>query len=113
MSTYQQYLKTLRRVPDDEILSVATREMEMTDGKTCLCGWVIREHIARITGQAPEDVYPYNDAADFGEAWSPDERCAEFFGGSRAEWNALYEGVYKEPAPLIERAFVERVLECV
>ena len=99
------YLTTLRRVPADIILSVATRDINLDDGNTCVCGWVIREAFARR-----DNV----DAEDTGKKlWWVSVKCPDEFGGEYDEWDAIYMGVTDKRAPLIERAFVERVLECV
>lgn len=121
MSDYKDYLKTLRRVPDEIILSVATRNLKLAEGASCLCGWAVREAIARIRQTDPVHVFFESGNGD---------RCATLFGGTEDEWQAIYHGVADDPQcydwttgryvpnegcrlPEIERAFVERVLECV
>ena len=103
-SDWMPYLTTLRRVPADIILSVATRDINLRDANTCVCGWVIREAIARRDNVDAEDA--------FSDAFHADA-CRAAFGDTGDEWDAIYFGVSYECAPLIERAFVERVLECV
>jgi hypothetical protein len=104
MSTTADYLKTLRRIPDDVILSVATRDLELDHAQTCLCGWAVREAIARASGIADADMVEV-----FGITW----KCQDAFGGSSDEWADIFWGVVGGPASEIECAFVERVLEAV
>lgn len=105
MSTYRQYLTTLRRVPDDIVLATAARDLEPDISDRCLCGWFVREQIARMTGQsADEQDVSFDNTVP---------TCVESFGGSASEWEAIFYGVARDDAPLIERAFVERVLEAV
>jgi hypothetical protein len=105
---YTKYLKTLRRIPDDIILDVAARDLDLNSGNRCICGWVIRDLIASTTGSAPEDTAAY----DFdGGPFAPSDRCRASFGGSKDEWDAVYFGVGVDPA--VELAFVHRVKEAV
>lgn len=110
MSTYRQYLDTLRRVPDDIILSVATREMDMGDGETCLCGWFVKEQVGRILNVDPADVDPYDDAPD-ATAFAPNDKAWQLFGGDDLDWYRLYNNAAWDTD--VERAFVARVLEAV
>jgi hypothetical protein len=106
MSTYRQYLNTLRRVPDDIVLAVATRNVEPLFSDRCLCGWFVREQVEQMTGSSADEMdLPYS-------ATIP--RCIESFGGTEAEWYRLFRDIYPEPTGAsVERAFVERVLEAV
>lgn len=120
------YLKTLRRIPDNIVLSLATRNFEMTNPASCLTGWALREAVGALRGQPAEDV-PGNQYL-----W---ESCSEQFGGTDDEWRRIFDGVCcagdsekKNSAgycmgcgggdthghlPLIEEAFARRVAECV
>lgn len=111
MTTYQTYLTTLRRVPDDIVLSVATREMEMSSGETCLCGWFVKEQVGRLLNMDPEAVDPFADVPGI-RAFSPNYKASEMFGGGWEEWSSLYNGAEWDTSA-VEEAFVERVLECV
>lgn len=99
------YLRTLRRIPGPIILSVATREIVPNDSEACICGWGIREYLARASQRDAADVIPYNEVSTIVEA------CAEKFGGSQYEWGRLFHGVIDRDAALIEEAFVDRVME--
>lgn len=101
MSTARTYLKTLRRIPDDIVLSMATREINPYDNATCVCGWAIREAIARTVGA---------DAANVTAPMFADARCAERFGGSDDEWFHLFDNIQYEPE-VVESAFARRVME--
>lgn len=113
-----------RRVPDDIILSVASREFEMGDNASCVCGWIVREAVARLRNVAAEMV----DLSDTimlpngEEFYLSKEGCHMIFGGSRLGWEEIFHGVtgisdfdptYEgNPAvPDIERAFMNRVME--
>lgn len=96
-----QYLETLRRVPDDVILSVATREFDMPNPRTCLCAWLVREQLAQ----------QHDTAADDEVGWAIDEKV--LFGGTSSEWAEIYVGVLDRRLPAIELAFVDRVAEAV
>ena len=118
MSTpeYLPYLETLRRLPDDVVLDMATREFDMVWGHLCLCGWAMRAALSRANGKAPDEF----GAVDVG---SPVHGLVEKFGGTVAEWSAIYWGVtpvmestyYDDPLSGhimdIELAFVYRVEE--
>lgn len=128
MKRYRTYLKTLRRVPDDVILAVAGRPLNLGDGESCLCGWFVREALARIRSVDATEIRGVEDGT------TSYERCTDLYGGSQTEWYDIYAGVADEAEesrynwttgttetfpnpdyrlPDIERAFVERMLECV
>lgn len=103
MSATAKYLKTLRRIPDDIVLSVATREIVDISPSQCVCGWAIRESIARAANMPAEEVI-----VTFPVTW----RCENAFGGTDEEWSAIFLGICDEAqAPRIEAAFVIRVME--
>lgn len=104
------YLKTLRRVPDDVILATASREFDMGDATTCICGWVLRESLARMTNKRADDVDQYDYLpSEYGTV----PRCVSRFGGGEEEWTNIFDGVGDARFPAIELAFVDRVLEAV
>lgn len=108
MSAYQQYLKTLRRVPDDVILALGTREFEMDDGPTCLCGWIVKETLEKLKG-----IGLKLKEVEF-DSWDTGNSCQRLYGGSYGEWQDIFGGVTEEDNfPNIERAFVNRVIEAV
>ena len=105
-SDYLPYLKTLRRIPDDIVLAIASREIDVNNRDTCICGWALRENIARSLDKAADDVE--------NPSWSTSVACADAFGGYVDEWSDVFLGVMDTPTvSLIEAAFVERVLEAV
>ena len=96
------YLNLLRRIPDDVIRSMATREYDMDDAMRCVCGWAVRDDLLRAIGR--DDEWLYN----------PVGRCVDAFGGSLDEWDDIYHGVLNpERIPDIEKAFVQRLDEAV
>lgn len=101
------YHATLRRVPDDIILAVGSREIDMGDGNTCVCGWVIREHIARLTAAAPESIDAY---ANYGTDGNPRRKCTDAFGGTDEEWSRVYLAPSWKIADL-EIALAQRIKE--
>jgi hypothetical protein len=100
-------LNTLRLIPDDVILDMATRTFNMDQSQTCIVGWALRD----MLGQ-PHITY----------SWRAIDDAVETFGGTVDEWYNLYIGVCHflprgwsdEPyLPEIELAFVQRVDEAV
>jgi hypothetical protein len=107
------HLDTLRRVPDDVILAVASRELGMHDSNACLCGWIVREAVARLADCAPEDVYVYDDRTVrlTGED-TVLRSCVKLFGGDRRAWRDIFVGTtMSDRLPDIEVAFTQRVAE--
>ena len=103
---YLPYLKTLRLIPRDAILDMATRQFNMTDPTSCVCGWAIREHLALSTGVSVEDASAYSGAG----YWA---NVSEMLGGTTNEWADIFNGVTNRVTlPAIEEAFTRRVMEC-
>lgn len=103
------YLKTLRRVPDDIILSVATRRIVPISPEACICGWVLRESLARMANTDAAHVDPYANSNA-----SVVSGCTEQFGGEWQDWDNIFCGIgTRRAGEDIEFAFVDRVLECV
>jgi hypothetical protein len=104
MSTYQPYLTTLRRIPADIVLALGARDIEPQSVQRCLCGWAVREAIARAADLPAETIHSHTIIT----------ACVKQFGGGREEWSDIFYGVLRpNTMPAIERAFVERVLESV
>lgn len=116
-----EYFHTLMRVPRDVILAVVAREILLGDGDTCVCGWVLREAIARCAKLAAEQVAVSNrldrqlaercnipSSTSLGDVPA---LCAAMFGGSTGEWKLIYYGVIDTAAIVrdIELAFMARV----
>lgn len=99
-----QFLTTLRRIPDDVILSMATRPIDLRNAYECVCGWAAREAVARERGVS---------ADEFRDTWVvPD--LIRLMGGDQREWSRVNGAVENyESGDALEDAFVERVLECV
>ena len=97
---------TLDRIPDDVALAIGLRvfdEDALSSDQACICGWAIRESIAREVGRDAEDI-------DFvGEIVNG---CVGRFGGELRDWVHIFLGVeYDDDAPLIEEALFDRVME--
>lgn len=103
---YLPYLKTLRRIPKDVRLSMATREFWMFVGWACVCGWAVRDAVLAATGE--ESVHP----AIVGHEGDWLGATRKTFGGTRREWQRIYSGVCDDKtAPAIETAFTIAVME--
>lgn len=107
------YLKTLRRIPDDVVLAVATRDLDLENPQRCLCGWVIREQLAAMNGVAAEKKKAGIPSSEWGD-FDVVEHAVELFGGTYKAWDDIFIGVVRDwHAPLIEEAFTLRVMEAV
>jgi hypothetical protein len=104
MSTTEKYLTTLRRIPDDIILSIASREVVPIQCSQCICGWGAREALARVRGVDADDILRV-DGFEF-ETW---KTCHQVFGGEVNEWCDVFTDIYSGPD--VEDAFVTRVME--
>ena len=103
----QTYLDTLRNVPDGIILNAAGKTFDLNHPDRCICGWVLREAIAALKDIPVRAV----SVTTMSRATVP-EQCSRIFGGTVAEWDAIYHGV-TDPTrvKVIENAFYERVRE--
>lgn len=100
-------LQLLRRVPDDIILALGCREFDMGDGDCCICGWAVREALARVRSVAAEQIM-----GDDGWDCRAYSTCAALFGGSEEDWRRLYYDVDNPwKLPDIEAAFAQRLNE--
>lgn len=99
------YRRTLDRIPDDIVLAIATRlsDETMIDGDMCICGWAIREAVAREVQKDAVDV----SWRDYGAVR---RECVERFGGTYGEWNDIFLGVCNDERPLIEAALMDRIM---
>lgn len=111
-----RFLRTLRRIPDEVVLSVATREMDMGSYQSCLCGSAVREYLVAFNDE--QDFYHASSIGPNYELTS--EHSARLFGGTWQEWHAVFAGVDPASAesdgvsfelPNIEEAFTLRVME--
>ena len=108
------YLRALRQIPADIRLSLLTRDIEVGCGTSCVCGWAIREAIARSNPlMSAESADPYDDPdQEDGVFWqTPYHRCeVRFDGVSLEEWRKLYEGADTDTAN-VEEAFAIAIAE--
>jgi hypothetical protein len=103
-----RYLATLRRIPDDVILSMATRPINLNSAAECVCGWAAREIVARQQNIDAEDAAPFDPTGVLADTLGDD--AADWWG----EWSRINgAGPGEESGDELEEAFVERVLECV
>lgn len=104
---YRRVLRTLRRIPVDIRLELATREFDMFDGQKCLVGTAVRAGLARAQNPATEDVNSDSVYDDPNEA-------VKLFGGTERRWGEIYSGVMEpDTFPIIERAFTNALLETI
>jgi hypothetical protein len=107
-----RFLKTLRRVPDDIILSTIARDLDLNDANSCLCGTFMREKICQMKDVAFERTSSGEMHSTTG--MKVPGMCALLFGGTKEEWDDVFMGVtYESDAPLIEEALMRRVDEAV
>lgn len=109
---YLPYLKTLRRIPDDIILSMATRNFDMLVPNVCLCGWAWREALDHASKEKRAALTVGDDTAmRFDSVWCyTDNGCRKAFGGTSAEWSSIYGDA---DMPVVETAFTVRLEEAV
>jgi len=118
------YRNLFDRLPDEIVLDMATRDLDMESHNACVCGWALR--LALQNGAAAEDI-TLTDSLDWNrpihpfvvEHAGPDVRwhacavpaaLAVKVGGSPEEWQELFAGVLEAAEmPLIELAFVDCV----
>lgn len=100
------FYTTLCYLPDDVVLDIATREMDMGDHKTCLCGWALRAIVAKVQQVTTERAEPPYGSIVGG--------LAKRVGGTQSEWNDIFIGVCDDEKLLkIELAWVYRVDDAV
>lgn len=105
MKTAAEFLTTLRLIPDDVILSMATRDIDLPDAWMCVCGWAAREVVARQRNV---------DAAEVGGVFVTPLLANELGGDEYTEWLPInHAWCYPGQPEALEEAFVDRVLECV
>ncbi len=104
MSAPETYLDTLRRIPDDIILAIGAQDFDECSFERCVCGWALRERLARELNVEPESVKA--------EIFTVPGRCSELFSGDYTEWHALFQGAMMDTLN-VETAFVDRLNEIV
>ena len=111
--TYLDYLQTFRRLPDDVVLAVAGREIDPGSPQRCLCGWAIREALARELNLPASEIDPYEYVYRPPMAGINGE-LAKRYGGRVEEWHNIFSGIVLPGSEAdVELAFTTRVLECV
>lgn len=112
--TIAQYLKTLRRLPDDVVLDLATRELELFSPSRCVCGWAVRLGLAQAAGVPAKDELDTFEYHGMLPVCGTVASMVELYGGTIDEWADIFSGVTEErEMPVIELALVKRVLEAV
>lgn len=101
----KEMLETLRLVPDDVILAVATRDIQLDSAFQCVCGSIIRE-LWSIEQDVDFDDVEYSDVIV--------EGLHMRLGGEPKDWYDI-NGAFADPvyAEALELAFVTRLDECV
>lgn len=105
------YRATLDLLPDEIALAIGLHvydEGTLADHHTCVCGWVVREALAREANRDPEEIGSSETAQ-----WSGGFALARRFGGDYDEWRSIFNGVCHDDAPLIEEALFDRVMAAV
>lgn len=108
------YLSTLLLLPADIVLDIATRDLDLENRETCLCGWALRDAIAKRRGITPERAN-VDRAAHNPSPYDPDTVSGVVtgmereFGGTFNEWDAIFRGVTDYRMPIIEEAFLLRL----
>jgi hypothetical protein len=103
----EAFLDTLRLVPDDIILSMATRDFNMESPLKCLCGWAVQEMILQL-------AFNNCDRKNLRHLQSESVLAAvrRIYGGTIWEWQGIFLGVMNfVNIELIELAFVLRLDE--
>jgi hypothetical protein len=97
-------LRTLMLLPDDVVLDMAGRELDMYSGNRCLCGWALREVLAKAADLPPERFNVWEHTGNVPVA------LASQVGGTTAEWSEIFNDVMdSEKVKEIELAFVLRL----
>lgn len=100
---YRTFLKTLRRIPDDAILDMATRPVDLLSAFECIVARAVEAHNAMRANRHVVDT-PLCGGVSLAKYG--------LFGGQREEWDAIdWAGDHEYSA--IELAFVHRVDEAV
>lgn len=91
-------------VPDEVVLAVASRDLELFNATTCLVGWTVREHLAALAGQSPVE----GDIQDLDIL----DEIVSALGGEFEDWRAVFIRVqFADDVQVIEAAWTNRVLQ--
>lgn len=106
------YLSTLRRLSDDAVLELATREFSMFNPQRCICGWALRQDMAKAASNGTR--YTAEDILLNPSEVNINLQLAVLHGGTPEEWADIFSGVTDNYRyPYIELAFVLRLDEAV
>ena len=110
------YLGTLRRIPDDIVLAIFAQDFYEGANDRCVCGWAVRERMARQFNAPPENVrLPQVPVMDGSPVLCDEDSfvvAQHLFGGSCEEWRALWDGAAWDTFA-VEEAVVDRLNEIV
>lgn len=106
------YLETLRLIPEDIFLAIFAQDFHQSRNDSCICGWALREAIAREVNVAPEFVSMPTANSFWYDEQDSYVGCADRFGGDIAEWYDLWDGAANDTRK-VERAVVDRLNEIV
>lgn len=102
---------TLDRLPDEIALAIGSRLFDLGEPMQCVCGWAVREAIAREVAVTADDV---SESMVYGPDFNGSgvkEQCVQRFGGTDDDWDDIFGGVCDHrAAPLIEEALFDRVM---
>lgn len=98
----KEMLENLRRIPDDVILAMASRDIEPSNAFKCVCGWAARELHSKLNGTDADN--------NTGEIFVT-EYLAEQLGGNWLDINGAFTTT--DSLDALEKAFTDRVSEVV
>jgi hypothetical protein len=103
------YLETLRLLPADIRLSMMTRQFDLGDAHFCICGWALREIIARAWSLSDAESVNDEQRWSFMEDKNVPGALATVHGAERG-WSKLYGDAELCP-DLVEEAFTIALME--
>jgi hypothetical protein len=105
-----RFLTTLQRIPDDVVRSISSHTFKFESCDFCICGWSIREVVARRDGVNIENVSTISEGVSSLMPFT----MSRFFGGSEQEWRSIYIGVVHEPyAKFVRSAWNRRISDAI
>lgn len=116
-------LNTLRRLPDEIVLDIAGRDINLFQPHACVCGWALNSAITFGLNKAVamakngqlDIYYPDEDKSSEEVRYDADVRVmAEIFGGNEGDWQLIFMGVTEGVlVPYIEEALTRRLMEAL
>ena len=105
--------KVFESLPDEVILNMATREFDMENSCTCVCGWAFRAGIDRLADSGFGPLAKHLDEKYMSGAFSngTQQGCSLLYNqASDTDWNTVYYAVTMEDElPVVELEFVKRL----